>query len=144
MDEGIEIPTERHTAQRWRLRVPTKGIIADMLLIHPRSSNRILVLKGSDFSCTAKKSCPSLCKQIRNALVDHKKVSQSVEGEAWIFREDVLFSSPSSAANVIQGHMESGPRSWEKDGMSLKEAVESSAVLFYYIQPKTAFNTITL
>ena len=80
------------------------------------NENEMLVLKGSQFSAEEVKSCSECIRNKRKMLLDEGKVVNGV------FVEDVLFSSPSTAAGCICGRSLNGRELWKtEEGKSLKE-----------------------
>jgi hypothetical protein len=79
------------------------------------TSDGFVLLKGSRIS---EKTAKSLSDGVRNRVEESRKNGQ-IEGN--ILKEDVLFSSSSSAAGFASGHSISGPKRWKTiDGKTLK------------------------
>lgn len=80
------------------------------------SAEGFIVLKGSQMSPTLRSSCRKPVSNLRNELMESKKVVNH------IFTENVLFSSPSAAAAAIVGGEANGLIMWvNEDGKTLKE-----------------------
>jgi hypothetical protein len=79
------------------------------------TSEGFVLLKGSKISEKTAKSLPD---GVRNRVEESRK-NGLIEGN--ILKEDMLFSSSSSAAGFASGHSISGPRRWKTiDGKTLK------------------------
>ncbi|MCX5977398.1 MAG: GIY-YIG nuclease family protein [Coprothermobacterota bacterium] len=71
-------------------------------------------------------SCLVYCKELRAALVTNGVLKLSDDG--YIFTQDYLFSSPSTAADVVLGLSANGRIVWKtRDGRTLKALQESEA-----------------
>lgn len=82
------------------------------------------VLKDSEIATSITNSFPKNWIKLREELIN-QKVIESV-GEKLVFKDDYLFSSPSSAAAIVMGRSANGLTEWKlKDGKILK-AVEAS------------------
>ena len=80
------------------------------------TENGFLVFKESEFSQTETNSCPSGIRKLRKKLVDEGKVQNGV------FQEDVLFTSPSTAAACVMGASENGKKVWlYPDNQSIRD-----------------------
>ncbi len=79
-----------------------------------RTSDGFVVLKGSQISSKLTKSCPDL------ALRNREKYASKVD-KNFVLLEDILFTSPSSAASYIGGASLSGNATWHNaEGTTLK------------------------
>lgn len=79
-----------------------------------RTSDGFVVLKGSQICSKLTKSCPD------STLRNREKYASKVD-ENFILTEDILFTSPSSAASYIGGVSLSGNASWSNsEGITLK------------------------
>ena len=76
-----------------------------------------VVFKGASINeKTSKKSLHQGMQRLRQKIIDSDKVKN------YITTEDILFSSPSAAADFILGYSVSGPLTWKtKDGHTLKD-----------------------
>ncbi len=84
-----------------------------------QTAEGFVVLKGSMIS-------PAVDHTVSVALIDRRKKAQ-IDGN-WILQEDVLFTSPSSAAIFVVGKSANGLISWKTaDGWTLKSLEESSS-----------------
>jgi hypothetical protein len=71
-------------------------------------------------------SCPSFVKDLRAALVKNGVLTPS--GDAYVFAQDYIFASPSTAACVILGRSANGRIEWKtKDGKTLRDLQEAEA-----------------
>jgi hypothetical protein len=117
--------------QKWTLarapRIMTKRVFdrvkAQAVLLHPPShkwgEQAILVLAGSEMMGHTFSSCNAKARRTRSRIV-----SSGVEdffGGGWRLRENVRFSTPSTAANVMYGGSKDGWINWclETDAGSL-------------------------
>jgi len=97
----------------------TRGANAKALL----TSEGIVVIQGSEIAASFTPSAPKHAKMLRQKLVDQGIIIQ--KGEKWCFFRDHLFSSPSTAANVVMGKSANGRIQWkDKNGRSLKDLEE--------------------
>lgn len=79
------------------------------------------VQKGSLASIEETKSIPSALKAMREELLSKKIIFKS-ENDHYIFARDFAFSSPSTAAGVVQGRSSNGRMEWKDErGVSIKE-----------------------
>lgn len=80
------------------------------------TSEGFVVLKGSKIANTEVPSIPESFKIKRQQVINEKAI------ENWEFKEDYLFSSPSTAAAVVMGRSANGLIEWKKkDGTTLKD-----------------------
>jgi hypothetical protein len=85
-----------------------------------------LVLKGSRASLDEVPSCHGYMKELRAALVANGVFQPN--GSEYVFTQDYLFASPSTAAGVVLGRSANGRLEWKtKEGRALKEIQESEA-----------------
>jgi hypothetical protein len=85
-----------------------------------RVSDGFLVYAGSEMSLTTANSMTKGGKALREQLIEEGVVN--LLGDHYVFQRDWLFSSPSAAADSINGYPTSGPEAWKNDGgISLKE-----------------------
>ena len=81
------------------------------------SNDGFVVLKGSKINS---KITPSLRKEI--IALRNRLILEHIISENFIFLEDYVFSSSSTAAGVIAGYSISGPQNWKNsEGKTLKE-----------------------
>jgi hypothetical protein len=91
-----------------------------------RTSDGFVVFKGSEMATTTVPSFPRGFDTLREELVSGETVVE--DQEKLILAEDILFSSPSSAAAVIMGRSANGLLEWKnKSGKTLKE-IETSEI----------------
>ncbi len=91
---------------------------SDIRATGKRTSDGFVVLKGSSISKQFTKSCPERVHKNR------EKYSSKINNE-FILTEDILFKSPSSAAEFIGGASLSGYEKWcDKNGLTLKDIEE--------------------
>lgn len=85
-----------------------------------------IVLKGSEL---VKKEVPSIhayMTTLRNDLLEQGVISAN--GGAYVFNQDYVFNSSSTAAGVIQGRTANGRKDWKnKEGKTLREIQEAAA-----------------
>ena len=82
-----------------------------------------LIHEGSTASKTETESLHDTYIQTRRELVDSGQLED--DGDVLRFTENVLCTSPSSAASIIAGSVRSGPREWQDShGNSLREREE--------------------
>jgi hypothetical protein len=80
----------------------------------------LLVLKGSVASKTTVPSLPASPALLREKLLADRVVKRTREG--WLFQEDHLFATASTAASVIMGRAVNGLQAWRsQDGRALGE-----------------------
>jgi len=70
-----------------------------------------VIFKGSKANLEATSSCPEGIKRFRQSLIDKKVLSK--EGGSYIFNEDFMFNSPSTAAAVVIGASSNGWIEWK-------------------------------
>lgn len=87
-------------------------------------SDGFLVSKGSEMLADSVKSLQSYNEALRQRFIEEGKVVQ--RDKKFIFTQDTLFSSPSSAASVLLGSSRNGLDVWKNtEGETLKE-IETS------------------
>lgn len=77
-------------------------------------NNEFVVLKGSTARKKSVKSLADPYIQMRKQLLEDGKLTDGGDGDYWIFIQDVPFSSPSTAANVVCGTPTNGRVSWKE------------------------------
>ena len=88
------------------------------------TDNGFLVRKGSGAALTEVPSCHGYLKELRAALIENGVLKREERG--FVFTQDYVFSSPSTAAGVVQGRSSNGRIDWKtKDGKTLKDIQES-------------------
>lgn len=84
-----------------------------------------IVAKGSEAKKSLSNSCTETYRNMRRKLLETKVMIES--GDKLIFAEDAIFSSPSSASNMILGRNSNGLTEWvNKDGLTFKEIQEKN------------------
>lgn len=84
------------------------------------TSEGFVVFKGSKASATTVTSISHSFLKLRNSLID--KGIMALSGDVYEFKEDYIFSSPSSAAVIIMGRNANGPLEWKlPTGQTLRE-----------------------
>jgi hypothetical protein len=69
-------------------------------------------------------SCHLYLKELRSTLIGNGVLQQSSSG--YVFTQDYVFNSPSTAAGVVQGRSANGRVEWKtKDGRTLRELQEA-------------------
>lgn len=106
------------------LHLTAKGIKADGM----ETPNGFVVLGGSGAAQGEVPSCPNQIRQMRAALIANGALKPV--GENLVFAQDYTFSSPSTAAAVVQGRAANGRSDWKTiDGKTLKDLQEAEASL---------------
>ncbi|MEO8034829.1 MAG: DUF4357 domain-containing protein [Acidobacteriota bacterium] len=71
-------------------------------------------------------SCHEYLKELRSALIANGVLK--IAGDGYVFTQDYVFTSPSTAAGVILGRSSNGRVEWKtKEGKTLKELQEAEA-----------------
>ena len=98
------------------LQIIAKGITAKGL----PTSEGFVVIAGSSAVLGEVASCPSAVKSTRAALVQNGVLKLS--GDSYVFTQDYVFGSPSTAAAVVQGRSANGRVDWkDSKGRTLNE-----------------------
>lgn len=99
-----------------------KGVKAQGMV----TAEGFLVRTGSGAAKKEVPSCHAYLKQLRAALITNGTLKAS--GDAYIFAQDYVFASPSTAAGVVLGRSANGRVEWvTKDGRTLKNIQEMEA-----------------
>lgn len=102
----------------------SKGIKAEGM----ETLNGFVVRKGSAAMQDEVPSCHTYIKELRKILIANGVLKRS--GSHYQFTQDYTFSSPSTAAGVVQGRAANGRVDWKsKDGKTLKELQEMPAAV---------------
>jgi hypothetical protein len=102
--------------------ISARGIKAEGM----ETQDGFVVLAGSGAAKSETPSCHSFLKEIRSALLSNGVLK--VSGKDYVFTQDYVFASPSTAAGVVQGRSSNGRDNWKtKDGKTLKEIQESES-----------------
>ena len=97
-----------------------KGINAEGLVTH----DGFVVRSGSGAVKMEVPSCQAFLKQLRAALIDNGVLK--LTDNSYSFTQDYVFTSPSTAAGVVQGRATNSRVDWKnKDGVMLKELQEA-------------------
>jgi hypothetical protein len=100
--------------------ISAKGIKAEGMESH----DGFVVRAGSSAVKTEVPSCHSYLKELRAALLSNGVLK--VSGDGFVFTQDYVFPSPSTAAGVVQGRPANGRIDWKTgDGKTLKDLQES-------------------
>ncbi len=100
--------------------ITSKGIKAEGLETH----DGFVVIAGSRSFRSETPSCHAYLKELRSALIANGVLE--LAGTDYTFSQDYVFSSPSTAAGVIQGRAANGRVEWRtKDGRTLKDLQEA-------------------
>jgi hypothetical protein len=98
------------------MQINAKGIVAKGL----PTSEGFVVIAGSGAVVGEVASCPSAVLSMRAALVQNGVLKPS--GEGYVFTQDYVFGSPSTAAAVVQGRSANGRVDWrDSKGRTLNE-----------------------
>jgi len=93
-------------------KIDAKGIL---------TNEGFVILKGSKITGKLGTSITKSLINLRTKLIDQK----IIDSETLIFRENYLFSSPSTAANLVTGRSANGRTEWKmKNGKTLKQFEE--------------------
>lgn len=85
-----------------------------------------VVRTGSGVVKDEVQSCPNVTSQLRSALVGNGVLKAS--GDGYLFTQDYVFASPSSAAAVVLGRSANGRVEWKtKNGATLRQLQEAEA-----------------
>lgn len=99
-----------------------KGIKAEGL----ETSEGFVVKSDSGSSKSESQSCSHYIRVLRAALLENGVLKAT--GENYVFTQDYLFNSPSTAAGVVLGRSANGRTEWKsKSGKTLKEIQEAQA-----------------
>ena len=72
-----------------------------------QTSEGFVVLKNSQIANNVTNSCPKNIQNLREKLIQNNIIN-----EEWIFTENKIFSSPSTAASVVMGRSANGLTEW--------------------------------
>ena len=72
-----------------------------------QTSEGFVVFKGSKVASTVTRSCPNYVIELRNKLVESNVINSE-----WVFAENKIFGSPSTAAAVVMGRSANGLTEW--------------------------------
>lgn len=72
-----------------------------------QTSEGFVVLKGSKVASTVTRSCPNYVIELRKKLIDTNVINSE-----WVFTENKIFGSPSTAAAVVMGRSANGLTEW--------------------------------
>ena len=104
------------STNRKPLQIIAKGITAKGL----PTSEGFVVIAGSSAVLGEVASCPSAVKSTRAALAQNGVLKLS--GDSYVFTQDYVFGSPSTAAAVVQGRSANGRVDWkDSKGRTLNE-----------------------
>jgi hypothetical protein len=83
-----------------------------------------VVRSGSEAMKDEVPSCHLYLKELRSTLIGNGVLQQASSG--YVFTQDYVFNSPSTAAGVVQGRNANGRVEWKtKDGRTLRELQEA-------------------
>ncbi len=99
--------------------IKTKSFTAKMY----ESDKGYIVLKGSEAKKILSKSTTETYRNLQRKLIETKILIE--QGDKYIFTEDAIFNSPSSAANMVLGRNSNGFTEWvTEEGYTFKEIQE--------------------
>jgi hypothetical protein len=102
--------------------ISSKGVKAEGMAV----PNGFVVRMGSGAVPDEVPSCHLYLKELRSTLKDNGVLQASDSG--YVFSQDYVFNSPSTAAGVVQGRAANGRIDWKtKDGRTLKELQDEEA-----------------
>lgn len=91
-----------------------------------QSEKGFVVLKGSQAKKTMAPAVSDNYKALQQKLIETELLVS--KGTYFEFTQDTIFSTPSSAANVVLGRQTPGPITWlNSDGKTLKEVLQDTA-----------------
>lgn len=106
----------------WQMFIDAKGIKATGY----EDPKGFVVLKGSQLVKDAVPSIHAYMITLRNDMLEQGVISAN--GNAYVFNQDYVFNSSSTAAGVIQGRTANGRKDWKnKEGKTLREIQEAAA-----------------
>lgn len=121
---GVHVFTVATSSQRAvrQLLIKGKGINATGW----ETDNGFMVRSGSGAASSEVPSCHAYLKELRAALVENGVLKQ--QGQGFVFAQDYVFASPSTAAGVVLGRSSNGRVEWKtNEGNTLKEIQEGAA-----------------
>ena len=87
------------------------------------SDKGYIVLKGSEAKKTLSDSTTETYTNLRRKLIETKILEEV--GDKYIFAEDAIFNSPSSASNMVLGRNSNGFTEWvNENGKTFKQIQE--------------------
>jgi hypothetical protein len=99
--------------------IKTKSFNATMF----ESDKGYIVLKGSEAKKTLSDSITETYTNLRRKLIETKILEEV--GDKYIFAEDAIFNSPSSASNMVLGRNSNGFTEWvNENGKTFKQIQE--------------------
>lgn len=120
---GVHVFTTAVSVQKAakQLYISGKGISATGW----ETDNGFLVRAGSGATLTEVPSCHAYLKELRAALVENGVFK--LQGQTYVFTQDYVFASPSTAAGVVMGRSSNGRTEWKSsDGKTLKDLQEDA------------------
>jgi len=117
---GPEAPRRRSQAPKFYLK--SKGVRAEAEL----TPEGFVVKKGSQAVLEETPSLQKALRRLRQHLASEGVLKR--EGDRYVFTQDYVFKSPSTAASVVRGGSSRGTTYWKtKDGKTLKAWLEASS-----------------
>jgi len=112
------------SATRKPMQIIAKGAVAKGL----PTSEGFVVMAGSGAVVGEVASCPESVRSMRMALIQNGVLKP--KGNGYVFTQDYVFGSPSTAAGVVQGRSANGRLDWkDSKGLSLNEIQEAESHL---------------
>jgi len=109
----IPFPQNRGELQIWRIQ--DDYVEANGVLIFPprpkRQNQQLMVLKDSEIKKWTEPSCPNKSTKMHKYIVRKKLINKL--DDKWTLNCDIIFNSPSTAANVILGMSKNGWDWWK-------------------------------
>lgn len=121
---GVNVFTSFSTVQKNAkiLSIVAKGIEASGM----ESTDGFLVRAGSSAVRSEVPSCHAYIRELRSALISNGVLKATLNG--YVFAQDYVFASPSTAAGVVQGRSANGRVDWKtKEGKTLRDIQDSEA-----------------
>lgn len=119
---GVFSPAARAAQSARSLFLSAKGVKAD----GAETSEGFVVRTGSGAVKSTVPSCHAYLKELRAALIANEVLKPA--GDGFVFTQDYVFASPSTAAGVVLGRSSNGRVEWKtKDGRTLKQVQEAEA-----------------
>lgn len=86
------------------------------------AGDSFIVLAGSQAKLAWSGGQSNSYQQLREGLIEEGMLAPSADGSHFVFKEDVVFSSPSAASATVLGRPDNGRTSWRLQGTSITYA----------------------
>jgi hypothetical protein len=119
---GVFSPANAAATTGPTLRLASKGVTAEGY----ETPEGFVVRAGGKAAATEVPSCHAYLRELRAALIANGVLKPSTDG--FVFTQDYVFASPSTAAGVVLGRSSNGRIEWKtSDGRTLRELQEAAA-----------------